>query len=274
MTPFRFPLAIFITTVSIASLTSTAFAQSGSRSMTPRPSAGVSSARVSGAAPASNGIAVVELFTSQGCNSCPPADATLRQIASVASKNQLPVHVLSFHVDYWNRLGWTDPYSDVAYSQRQRAYASAIKGGRVYTPQMIVNGSTEFVGSHQAKAHQAITRSLARRASTSIGLDVAPASTDGTLEVRYQLSGSTRKKILNVALVHTPAANAVPRGENAGRQLAHVNVVRDFRSLSIDARSGTVRLEVPEDVDPSKTRVIAYVQDPKSLIVTGAAASN
>ena len=94
-------------------------------------------------------IAVIELFTSQGCSSCPSADKLLAQTLSDAKRDNKLIIALSFHVDYWNRLGWTDPFSDKKYSQRQSDYASAMQLRSVYTPQMIVNGSTEFVGSNE-----------------------------------------------------------------------------------------------------------------------------
>ena len=92
-------------------------------------------------------FAVVELFTSEGCSSCPPADNLLGEIVKDAQKGQQRVYCLSFHVDYWNSLGWRDPYSDPAFSRRQREYARAFESVQVYTPQMVVNGSTGFVGS-------------------------------------------------------------------------------------------------------------------------------
>lgn len=221
----------------------------------------------------SNGIAVVELFTSQGCSSCPPADAILKQIAETASKSKLPVHVLSFHVDYWNKLGWTDPYSDALFTRRQREYATALKLEQVYTPQMIVNGRTEFVGSHKSKAHQAITRSLARRATAVVELTLTRDLTKRQVALDYELRGAIEGKMLNVALVQTPEANAVPRGENAGRRLAHINVVRAFRFLPIQQMNGSLKLDVPEDMDLEGSQVIAYVQDPKSLNVVAATAA-
>lgn len=216
------------------------------------------------------GIAVVELFTSQGCSSCPPADAALRQIATVAGDNELPVYVLSFHVDYWNRLGWTDPYSDAAYSARQRAYASASGSKRVYTPQMIVSGKTEFLGSDKSKAHEAITKALGRRALSQVSLKLSKSSDSGGLGVQYEVEGTREGRLLNVAIVETPSANKVDRGENGGRTLQHVNVVRAFETVRLEGATGQVELELPKEFDLKRAEIIAYVQDPKSLAITGA----
>ena len=99
---------------------------------------------------------LVELFTSQGCSSCPPADRVLAKLAKEAEAGDLPIVALSFHVDYWNRLGWKDPYSDAAFSQRQRIYASKLPDQRVYTPEIVVNGSSGHVGSRESEVRSAI----------------------------------------------------------------------------------------------------------------------
>lgn len=251
--------------------TSTAFAQSGTRTnKQPRTN------QPSNSKPNRNaGVAVVELFTSQGCSSCPSADETLRQIASLSEKGELPVYVLSFHVDYWNRLGWNDPYSDALYSNRQRGYASAIGSTRIYTPQMIVSGTIEFVGSDKPKAHAAISKSLGQQTLSTVTLKVVKNSTEGgvkvgSITVQYDIAGVTEGMVLNVALVQTPKPNMVPRGENAGRELAHVNVVRAFESIRISQTAGTIELKVSEDVDASTAKVIGFVQNPRSLAVNGA----
>lgn len=217
------------------------------------------------------GIAIVELFTSQGCSSCPPADAALRTIANVASKSQLPVYALSFHVDYWNRLGWKDPYSHAASSQRQRAYASAIKSNRIYTPQMIVNGTKEFLGSDRTQAHQAINQSLVRPTTAHVEIHLQRDQPQHQLQIQYEVSGSTRGNVLNLAAVHTPKPNSIPRGENSGRELSHVNVVRAFDTISLGEPAGTTNLVVPDNLDLSEVSLVAYVQNPGTLSVVGAA---
>ncbi len=250
--------------VLVSGLPSSVSAQSGTRASAPP--------RVPKSAQAT-GVAVVELFTSQGCSSCPSADAALRQIASVAEQGNLQVYTLSFHVDYWNRLGWKDPYSDPTFTNRQRAYASATGSKRIYTPQMIVSGTTEFVGSDKAKAHAAITKSLGQQQSSTVKLKVVESSIADRVTVQYDVGGVVEGTVLNVALVQTPKPNQVPRGENAGRELAHVNVVRAFETVSLVQSSGTVELNIPDDVDAPTAMVIAYVQNPQSLTITTAAST-
>src|SRR5271167_1475342 len=112
--------------------------------------------------------AVVELFTSEGCSSCPPADAALAEMAANARKSGAPVFALAFHVDYWNYLGWTDRFSDAAYTRRQSDYARAFNTDQVYTPQMIVNGVDQFVGSDRDAAKRAIDAALAKPAPATV----------------------------------------------------------------------------------------------------------
>ncbi|EMI46858.1 DUF1223 domain-containing protein [Rhodopirellula sp. SWK7] len=221
-----------------------------------------------------SGIAVVELFTSQGCSSCPSADRVLQRIDSVADEGKLRVYALSFHVDYWNRLGWEDPYSSPVSTRRQKQYAVSMQSNRIYTPQMIVNGTEQFLGSDHAQAHRAVVDALAEEPTSYVTLQVASQANDRNLQVKYQLTGQLDGCLLQVAAIQTPKANAIPRGENAGRTLTHVNVVRAFESVPTTASTGTVELSLPDDVEPSTTRVIAYVQNPKTLAITGANTTN
>ena len=212
---------------------------------------------------ASEPIVVVELFTSEGCSSCPPADRLLLDFAGREDDRLFP---LAFHVDYWNRLGWTDPFSDRAYSERQRAYARVVGSGRVYTPQMIVNGETEFVGSRRAQAEQALQRALAQPAASTVALSVSVK--ERTVDVGYTVADAPADAVLNLALVQQRAEQDVPRGENAGRTLAHANVVRAF--ATVPAGNGTHRLDLPRGLRAETALVIGYVQIPTTMEVVGA----
>lgn len=216
------------------------------------------------------GFAVVELFTSEGCSSCPPADRALRQIADAAAKTELPIHVLSFHVDYWNRLGWTDPFSDAGYTRRQKSYAGVTGASRTYTPQMIVNGTFEFVGSDRAKANVIIPKVLRQSAQSTIRLKQTVTRDGWTLQ--YKVDGANQSDVLHLALVETPDATSVSRGENAGRKLYHVNVVRRFESVSLDSSEGQASIVKPSNFSGNESRIIAYVQDPRTGQITGASA--
>lgn len=215
------------------------------------------------ALPESEPIVVVELFTSEGCSSCPPADRLLLDFAEREDDRLFP---LAFHVDYWNRLGWTDPFSAEAYSERQRSYARAVGSGRVYTPQMIVNGRTEFVGSRRAEAEQALQRALEHPVPAAINLS---ASVEGrTVEIDYTVTDAPEGAVLNLALVQRRAEQAVPRGENAGRTLRHANVVRAFETVEGD--TGTQRLALPRGLRPETITVVGYAQIPTTMEIVGA----
>jgi len=216
------------------------------------------------------GPVVVELFTSQGCSSCPPADHLLREIAIWSEKQQAPVYCLSFHVDYWNSLGWKDPYSDRAFSERQRAYASAFRSRNVYTPQMIVGGSTEFVGMRSADARRAIKKGLETKPKSTITLTVKRSSDGKHSQVEYAVAGSDADSVLNLAVLQREAKNKVPRGENAGGNLAHVNVVRSFQTVALTRPAGQIEIQLPQGLNFEKARIIAYVQNRRSMQIDGA----
>lgn len=217
------------------------------------------------------GAVVVELFTSQGCSSCPPADQLLAGLSEIADKHQLPVYCLSFHVDYWNSLGWHDPYSSKQFTGRQHRYAAAFESRRVYTPQMIVNGETEFVGSRAKDARAAIETELSTPSKQSVTLTAAVRD-DRRVKIDYVVVGHDTNTVLNVAIVQRQVVNRVPRGENTGRELAHVGVVRSFETVQIEKPTGTLNIKLPSNLDASEFGVVAYVQDPRTMRIGGASA--
>jgi hypothetical protein len=215
-------------------------------------------------------FAVVELFTSEGCSSCPPADKLLSDLAAEAESAGKPVYTLSFHVDYWNHLGWTDPFSRPEFTARQQRYAQNLDG-RVYTPQMIVNGSEEFVGSRGGAARRSIGNALGQSAGAAIAL-TSVKNGDGTLTVGFAVTGHREGDLLNLAVVEQGISVPVKRGENGGRTLKHENVVRAFRTVRLDAKGGgSLGLEVPASVFGGRGWIIAFVQKPGTLRTIGAA---
>lgn len=210
-------------------------------------------------------IAVVELFTSQGCSSCPAADRLLKE--AVNAKNTTgEVYGLSFHVGYWNRLGWKDPYSSDQYTERQKWYAAKKRLGRIYTPQMIVDGQDEFVGSQKSKLVESLRSSFSSNEKSALIITEVKKN-DTQVTVYYSGTGATSNEVLNVALVQKVASNRVPRGENRQKTLVHSNVVRAFRVVAL-RNKGQVALELPVLSASADYEVIAYAQESESLKVT------
>jgi len=161
---------------------------------------------------------VVELFTSEGCSSCPPADALLGEL-----KRQRPdVLALDFHVDYWNSLGWTDPFSSAEATARQQAYAAAL-GSEVYTPQLVVGGARQVVGSDRDAVFSALASAVAPSVSVSL------SETGGTVSIEVA-AGVGVAKLWLVGFDDRHTTN-VGRGENSGRTLTEVNIVRSIRAV-------------------------------------------
>jgi hypothetical protein len=231
------------------------------------------------------GPVILELFTSQGCSSCPPADrllSKLEQNPRLAGK----VIPLSFHVDYWNYIGWTDPFSSPRWSERQRAYGRAFRSNRIYTPQLVVNGQSECVGSNEAEVMRRIDRALATEPAGRVTLSVAPAGADGQLrlqvgaEVARVVAGAGESANLDlwVAIYETGLSTPVGSGENASRTLQNDYVVRRLeKAFTLPAaagsrRSKTVTLGLDKRWKRRNLGVAAFLQDPATMAIQGAMA--
>jgi hypothetical protein len=206
---------------------------------------------------------VVELFTSEGCSSCPPADELLRRLAVEQPVAGVEIIPLALHVDYWNWIGWRDRFSSAAFSSRQRAYARIFRQSSVYTPEMVVEGTAAFVGSDEARAISAI-RKAAEAGAHRLTLSASASGGDLDLDVAGLPSTPSGAALL-VAVTENGLATRVGRGENAGRELRHSAVVRRFEAYPAKP-DGAGRQSVRLPLDPSwnrKTmRVAAFLQDP------------
>jgi len=215
-------------------------------------------------------IAVIELFTSQGCSSCPPADRLLSETLAEAASSKTNVYALSFHVDYWNHLGWVDPFSDKRYSQRQNTYAAAFGLNSVYTPQAVVNGKDECVGSDAEELKSAIAKSLNMPSTAAFKKLYVVWQKDGGVVIQYALQGMFSGSAVHFALVSLSERTQIRRGENAGRSLASEHVVRQF--ISVDATGdGSISFDPSPVLAKAHCAVIAYIQRSDDLVITGAA---
>jgi hypothetical protein len=213
------------------------------------------------------GFAVLELFTSEGCSSCPPADALLARIQR--ETNGKPVYVLAYHVDYWNRLGWKDIFSSADFSKRQAQYGNWLNA-QIYTPQLVVNGKTEFIGSDESAIRNTIATELAADPVTNLQLHVHQ---DGqTLKLRYLLSAPVKESRVLIALVQKNAQTKVERGENAGHTLSHVQIVRKLQNEQLKANGdGNTVVELPAEFDSQTWEVLGLIQDPNTGKILAAA---
>src|SRR5215475_2604575 len=229
---------------------------------------------------------IVELFTSEGCSSCPPADAVLAQLQQTQPVAGAEVIALSEHVDYWNYIGWTDPFSSSTFSARQDTYAQAFgQQDRVYTPQMIVDGQTEFNGSAMNKAREAIAKA-ARSPKADVQIVVPETKTQkDNQKVRLNVNvknlppvnrGDVTEVIL--AITEDNLSSNVSRGENSGRKLAHTAVVREMRALGrVDpakAFDSETNMAIAKGWKRDDLRVVVFVQERAHRSVLGAAVMN
>jgi len=223
---------------------------------------------------------LVELYTSEGCSSCPPADALLARLGHSQPVPGAELIVLEEHVDYWDRLGWKDPFSSEALTARQSEYAEAFGDGQVYTPEMVVDGRSGFVGSSAASAMRAIFT-----AGSSAKSPMQLSWTDkGKLTIHSdhradQLAGATAgdKPEIYLVVAESMLHSDVKRGENAGRALEHTGVVRSLEAVGkLDATapgfSATVDVHAAPEWNRANLRAVVFVQERRSRHVLAAAA--
>jgi len=198
----------------------------------------------------------VELFTSEGCSSCPPADDVL---ASLAESRDRRIYALAFHVDYWDELGWPDRFAGPAYTARQESYSRALGLRGLYTPQMVVGGTEEFTGSDRGRADAAVTRVLSQPAKLRLSIRSRSVGPDAAM-VDYSASEVPVGAVLNVAVVEHRATTAVRSGENAGKTLRHANVVRGFVSVPLTTPGGSLVVHFPASLARDKAELMGFVQ--------------
>jgi hypothetical protein len=230
---------------------------------------------------------VVELFTSEGCSSCPPADDVLARLEREQPVAGAEVIALSQHVDYWNYLGWSDPYSSHDFSERQGEYAGVFGNSDVYTPQMIVDGHTEFPGSNNGKALDAITEAAREpkadvtiaRAADSTNADSTDTDRALQLDVRVlklpKLTDGDTADVL-LAVTEDNLASDVARGENAGHKLTHIGVVRALSKIGYVGAdtppfSATPAVTLDKGWRRENLRAVVFLQEHTSKRVVGAA---
>jgi len=213
---------------------------------------------------------VIELFTSEGCSSCPPADALLVELGRKSPPNGTKLILLGEHVDYWNYIGWTDRFSSAAFSERQNNYAKQLHLATVYTPQMVIDGHLQLVGNGAAEVYRTISKAAAEPKPAQVSLRWEPQQ---KLHITVQTPTAERPKIL-LAITEDGLSTAVGGGENGGRTLQHAAVVRQLRELGTAANGQfetTVNVAAHTDWNPAKLKVVVLVQQTANGRILGAA---
>lgn len=230
---------------------------------------------------ATNHAVIVELFTSEGCSSCPPADELLKKLSEERSIHGAEVIALEEHVDYWNHLGWRDPYSSADFTERQEEYSHILENGSVYTPQMIVDGQNEVIGSRTSEALAVIGKSAAQpKLEIQISPSASPDNNKAAFEIKItNLAAFPNSKDIElwIAITEKDLSSDVKAGENSGEHLQHAPVVRRIQKLesfhgpSDHQAQATVKLELTWHRE--NLSFVAFTTDKHSRKVIGAATS-
>jgi hypothetical protein len=224
---------------------------------------------------------VLELFTSEGCSSCPPADAFLKQLDDAGRVNEVEIIAIEEHVDYWDHLGWRDPFSSHDWTARQEDYARSFGHAGIYTPQLVVNGRRDLVGSSSREARQDIVEAAKAPNASLRFANVEVSLNSAAFSIRIENAPpEARSARLVIAVTERGLASNVLRGENEGRNLSHAPVLRSLTNVQIPKGNLSDPTEVKATVhlDPSwrreNLRFVVFLQEPNSLHILGAAASS
>ena len=214
----------------------------------------------------SKSFALLELYTSEGCSSCPPADELLGRIQNeYRDKN---VYVLAYHVDYWDKQGWKDIFSSADFTKRQYDYAQFLGKEPIYTPQVIINGKTDYIGSQETSLRNGIKSALSKPASTSLNLEANQNA--NSFSVNYNVESTSKNSRLLLAVVQKKAKSNVKRGENALRILSHYQIVRNLQSVDLNkSKKGTASILLPKNYNAQDFEIIGFVQDMNSGAILG-----
>ncbi|WP_190808425.1 thioredoxin family protein [Flagellimonas sp. S3867] len=214
-----------------------------------------------------NPVVVLELFTSQGCSSCPPADMLLER-----AKKQYPeeVFALSYHVDYWNYIGWEDPFSKSIFTRKQRDYNRKFKYRSNYTPQLVVNGKEHFVGSNSSKLTSNIATYRTEKTANKVVLKNVVTSDFG-ISFDFGVNGNLERKQLRAVLVLDERTTSVKRGENRNRTLKNSNIVVAEKYIALQSSGGKSSISIPNIVSKGEDLTLMLLVEADNLDVTAAA---
>ena len=209
-------------------------------------------------------IVVLELFTSQGCSSCPAADDLLNELKTEYGAHVIP---LSYHVDYWNYIGWKDPFSSKKFTQKQKNYNNKFKSQSIYTPQVVVNGQEHFLGSRASLFHSKI-KDYSKIASANKVRVFKKSIENKTISFNYTIEGDVTDKKMRILLVIEQRITSVKSGENRNRVLRNTNVVVVETYVDVNSKIGTIN--IPDIVkEKDDLRLVALIEN-SNFDITGA----
>lgn len=205
---------------------------------------------------------LVELFSSEGCSSCPLADAFLKEMMALADTNRMPVFFLDYHVDIWNQSGWVDKFSDTSFSRRQREYMVKIKQPALFTPMMFVNGAGGLPGSAKKEIGQLVNKNMnVEKVQTQLSTRAGYVAATNTLILNYEILGKTDSCHLNLVLAYKEVKSDITGGENKGQVLTHHHTVKDWKWFPIDpSKKGRIEMALPTDVKLADLLLVSFVQ--------------
>ncbi|MNQ56624.1 hypothetical protein D3C85_707540 [compost metagenome] len=204
-----------------------------------------------------NGFAVVELFTSEGCSSCPPADELLVKLQREAGDKN--IYLLAYHVDYWDRLGWKDQFSSNEFTKRQQKYQNWLNLYVMYTPQFIINGTSEFAGYNETALYEKVSNALETK--TTADLNLTAKTNNDSLEINYTTNLLQKDINLVVATIQKQAISKVFRGENQGATLQHVQIVKQLNSFQLTNKEGNIKIVQPDNFNSKDFEIIGFIQN-------------
>lgn len=204
---------------------------------------------------------LIELFTSEGCATCPPADKILAYLEKQQPATQADIITLALHVDYWDYIGWKDEFASPLFSQRQEVYGQKFKLESIYTPQMIIDGETEFVGNEPGKAVSTVIKAAQNQKAI-----VEIARANEKLKINITDFPAHEESTVYLVFAEDNLSNRVKRGENAGQKLEHVSVAREMKSIGlIDAKTNAFAFETSLALQPKwetkNLKIIVFAQE-------------
>ncbi|NRB59037.1 MAG: DUF1223 domain-containing protein [Winogradskyella sp.] len=208
-------------------------------------------------------IVVLELFTSQGCSSCPPADRLLDEV-----KND-KIIALSYHVDYWNYIGWDDPFSAKKYTERQKLYSNKFNSSTIYTPQLVINGQEHIVGSNKSLLYTKLRYYSKKKNLNTVRLSKITKTAE-KVKLNYAVTGNVTQKKIRFILVINERKTSIKRGENINRELLNTNIVINSIENELKDLSGIVTIDIPDVVESSDELTVIALVENDTLDIFGA----